>query len=388
MPQRVAIVGIGQTHHRSRRPEVNQYEMISEAVRAALADAELGIKDIDAVLVGNMETFEGHYLADLMAVGGSGGYLKPGLKLNTGGTVGGAMVCAGWYHVASGLFDTVLVVAWQKLEEGHTTSGIISAMDPLYDRVFYTGAISHQAMIGQQYMNATGCPEEHAALVRVKAAENARRNPYAHVRTQVSVEDVLNSRIVVYPIRLLEMCPVSSGACALVLASEDRARTITNKPVWIRDHVTTHLESFKLAGEPDPMPPTASQTAAAVKLYKRNGITNPRRDIDVFELYDPSSWAELAWMEDFLLCERGEAWKLVERGVSKLDGEFPINPSGGVVSTNPIGATAMIRVAEAAIQIRGDGGDRQVARPVRRAVATAYGGSNWTIMFLLSKHTD
>ncbi len=384
MPEQVAIVGIGQTQHRSRRPDVSQYEMINEAVHAALADAGMTIKEIDAVVVGNMETFEGHYLSDLMAVGGSGGYLKPGLKLNTGGTVGGATVCNGWYHVASGLFETVLVVAWEKLEEGHTTSGIISAMDPLYDRVFYTGAISHQAMIGQQYMQASGCSEEHAALVRVKAADNARRNPYAHVKVQISVEDVLDSRIVVYPIRLLEMCPVSSGACALVLASGSRADKITNKPVWIRDHVTVHLESFKLAGEPDPMPTRPSQTEAAAKLYRRNGITEPRREIDVFELYDPSSWAELAWMEDFLLCERGEAWKLVERGVTRLDGEFPINPSGGVVSTNPIGASAMIRVAEAATQVRGDGGERQVARPVRRAIATAYGGSNWTIMFLLS----
>ncbi len=385
MAEQVAIVGIGQTHHRSRRPDVNQYELINEAILAALADADMEIGDVDAVLMGNMETFEGHYLSDLMAVGASGGYMKPGLKLNTGGTIGGATVCNGWYHVASGLFETVLVVAWEKLEEGHTTSGIISAMDPLYDRAFYTGAISHQAMIAQQYMQATGCEEEHAAIVRVKAADNARRNPYAHAKVEISVEDVLASRVVVHPIRLLEMCPVSSGACALVLTAGSRARKIADKPVWIEDHVTVHLESFKLAGEPDPMPTRPSQTEAATKLYRRNGITDPRRDIDVFELYDPSSWAELAWMEDFLLCERGEAWKLAERGVTRLDGEFPINPSGGVVSTNPIGASAMIRVAEAALQIRGDGGERQVARPVRRAIATAYGGSNWTIMFLLNR---
>lgn len=384
MPEQVAIVGIGQTKHRSRRPDASQYEMIDEAVKAALSDAGVAPKDIDAVVMGNMETFEGHYLSDMMAVGASGGYLKPGLKLNTGGTIGGATVCNGWYHVASGMFQTVLIVAWEKLEEGHTTSGIISAMDPLYDRTFYTGAISHQAMIGQQYMQASGCSEEHAAIVRVKAADNARRNPFAHVKVEINVQDVLDSRMVVYPIRLLEMCPVSSGACAMVLAAGSRAHRITKTPVWIQDHVTVHLESFKLAGEPDPTPSRASQTEAAVQLYKRNGITHPRREIDVFELYDPSSWAELAWMEDFLLCERGEAWKLAERRATALDGEFPINPSGGVVSTNPIGASAMIRVAEAATQVRGDGGERQVARPVRRAIATAYGGSNWTIMFLLN----
>lgn len=385
MASRVAIVGVGQTHHASRRPDVNQMEMINEAVRACLDDAQLSLRDVDAVLTGNMEFFEGHYLSDLMAADSSGARLKPGLKLNTGGTVGGAMVSAAWYHVASGVFDTVLTVGWEKLEEGYTTSGIINAMDPLYDRLFYTGAIGHQAMIGQLYCKTTGCREEHAAMARVKAARNAVRNPYAHVRKPLTIEDVLNSRMVVYPIRLLHMCPTSSGACAMLLASEEKAKRISKKPVWLKDHVTVHMESFKLAGEPDPMPTMSSQTAAAMKLYKRNGILKPRKDIDVFELYDPSSWAELAWMEDFLLCDRGEAWKLVEKGVTGLEGEFPINPSGGVVCTNPIGATAMIRVAEAALQVRGDAGERQVTRKVNTAVATAYGGSFWTIMFLMSK---
>ncbi|MFQ5925698.1 MAG: hypothetical protein ACE5IE_06860 [Dehalococcoidia bacterium] len=90
-------------------------------------------------------------------------------------------------------------------------------------------------------------------------------------------------------------------------------------------------------------------------------------------------------MEDFMLCEKGEAWKLLEKGVWDLEGEFPVNPSGGVVCTNPIGATAMIRVAEAALQIRGDAGEHQVTREVKRAIASSWGGASWSILFLLTK---
>jgi acetyl-CoA C-acetyltransferase len=124
------------------------------------------------------------------------------------------------------------------------------------------------------------------------------------------------------------------------------------------------------------------------KFYKRNAL-DPQKDIHVFEMYEPSTWAELNWMDDFGLCaSKKEAWQLVEKGETTLSGRIPINPSGGVVSCNPIGATAMIRVAEAALQVRGDGGERQVTREVTNAVATSFGGSYWTIMHLLTRSLD
>ena len=388
MLKRVAIVGIGQTEHKTRHPEYSHAELINEAVRRALEDAQLTIKDVDAVLNGNMDLFEGHNLLDAMTVDGSGAYLKPGCKMNTGGTTGGTMVASAWYHVASGIYDIVLTIASDKLEEsgGNTTSAIITCADPLTYRPFHTGAVGGLAIVAAKYLNETGCGEHPGAIVRVKAANNALKNPYSHLKLHITVEDVLKSPMLIYPLRLLHMCPQSSGACALVLASEEKAKKITKKPVWIVDHVTSHMEAFKRPLTMDPTPSLPSQTDAAIKLYKRNSITHPRRDIDVFEMYEPAAWAEISWMEDFLLCEKGEAWRLVEKGVTALDGEFPINPSGGVVSSNPIGATAMIRVAEAALQIRGDAGEHQVTRrEVRTAVTTAFGGANWTIMFLLSK---
>lgn len=390
MSRRVAIVGIGQTEHRTRHPEVSHEELINEAVRRALEDAQLTIKDINAVLNGNMDLFEGHNLFDTISVAGSGAYLKPGRKMNTGGTTGGTMATSAWHHVASGIYDVVLTIASSKLEEsgGNTTSAIITFADPLSYRPFYTGAISTMANMAVNYMRETGCGEEPAAIIRVQAGDNASKNPYAHLKTQYTVEDVMNSRLLIYPLRLLHMCPQSSGACALIFASENKAKKITKKPVWYKDHVVCHNECFKRALTPDPVPSPLSESVASRKLFRRNGITNPRRDIDVCELYTPSAWAEITFMENLLLCEKGEAWKLVEKGVTARDGEFPINPSGGVLTTNPIGATGLLRVAEAALQIRGDAAGHQVPREVKTAIATAYGGCNWTVVHLLSKYKD
>ncbi|MBI2864180.1 MAG: thiolase family protein [Chloroflexi bacterium] len=390
MGRRVAIVGIGQTLHKKRHIDRNHTELINEAARKALQDAEITIEDVDAVLNGNMDLFEGHNLMDAMTVEGSGAYMKPGLKMNTGGTTGGTMVASGWYHVASGKYDVVLIIGSEKLEEsgGNTTSAIITCADPLTLRPYHTGAVGALAIVAASYMNQYRCGEEPGAIVRVKAAGNALKNPYSHLKLTLTVDDVLDSAILIWPLRLLHMCPQSSGACAIVLASEEKAKKMTKKPVWITDFVTSHMEAWRATFAPDPIPSMQSQTDSAIKLFKRNGITNPMKQVDMFEMYDPAAWAEIAWLEDFLICEKGEAWKLAEKGVTALDGAFPVNPSGGVQSTNPIGATAMIRVAEAALQIRGDAGGHQVTKNVNSALASSFGGANWTNLFLLKKNLD
>jgi acetyl-CoA C-acetyltransferase len=123
---------------------------------------------------------------------------------------------------------------------------------------------------------------------------------------------------------------------------------------------------------------------AATKLYKRNGITNPRRELDVIEVYDMATWLEIEWYERTHLCEKNEAHKLVEEQATWMGGDIPVNPSGGVVSTNAIGASAMQRIAEIAIQIRGDGGDRQVPNAKQAAAFTA-GGDNYSTAVLMRK---
>ena len=104
-------------------------------------------------------------------------------------------------------------------------------------------------------------------------------------------------------------------------------------------------------------------------MYRRNGITEPGKEIDLIELYNPTAWSELQWLPELHICELSEGWKLLEKGVFDIEGELPVNPSGGVLATNPIEAAGTLRVAEAALQIRGDAGEHQVTKEVKRAAS-------------------
>ncbi len=387
MANRVAIVGIGQTYHTARRPDVNQPEMVAEAVRAALADAQLSIKDIEAVFFSNMETFEGIFLPDHGMTAEAGAFGRPGLKVCTGGTSGGSVVCEGFFFVGSGLYDLVMVVGFEKQDCGDTTAAITAAATPVWGKGAATGAIGEFAKQALSYMETSGAKEEHAAMARLKADRNACRNPYAHLRLGLkSVDEVLQSAYLVWPLRILDFCPQSCGACALIFASEQRARKITKKPVWIADVETVHQEPFRAGVFGDPTgKETYTQHVACERLYGRNGITNPRKDIDMAEIYEPSNWEEMNLYEHLHFCEKGEGWKLIEKGITEIEGEFPVNCSGGVLATNPIGATPVIRVAEAALQIRGDAGEHQATKDIKTAIATALGGPNWTILTLLKR---
>lgn len=388
MKRNVAIIGGGQTRHAARRHDVNQVEMVNEAVRAALADAKMTIDEIDAVLLGNMEFFEGCHMTDCWLADGTGAYGKPGLKITTGGTVGATIVCAGAHHVASGLFDKVLCIGFEKQEEGDTGAILSGVAHPLYGRSMAGAAVGYFAMMGSSYMAAWGAREEHSAMVAVKARQNARKNPYAHLKLDIGIQDVLNSRMLAYPIRMLDMCPASNGACAMILADEKTAKGRCGKPVWIRAMDTAHNEQFELSWRDVLDTRPKFSTTCASRIYRKLGISNPAGYFDVFEVYEPATWAELQWYEDLGLCAPGQGFRLVEEGKTAIDGPMPVNPSGGVLSTNCIGASAMLRVWEAALQIRGDAGGHQVSKEVRRALTTGYGGTNWTVMTALSRDPE
>lgn len=388
MNRNVAIIGGGQTYHAARRHDVDQVEMVNEAVRAALEDAQMTIDEIDTVLVGNMEFFEGTHMTDCWIVDGTGAFGKPGVKITTGGTVGATIVCAGAHHVASRLFDTVLCIGFEKQEEGDTGAILSGVAHPLYGRSMAGAAVGYFAMMGTSYMAAWGATEEHSAMVAVKARQNARKNEYAHLKLDITIEDVLNSRMLAYPIRMLDMCPASNGACALVLADEKTAKDRCANPVWIRAMDTAHNEQFELDWrDVTTTKPIFSRTSAA-RLYKKLGVEDPANYFDVFEIYEPATWSELVWYEDLGLCGPGEGFRMMEKELTQIDGPMPVNPSGGVLSTNCIGASAMLRVWEAALQIRGDAGGHQVPKEVRRALTTAYGGTNWTVLTALSRSLD
>jgi len=183
-----------------------------------------------------------------------------------------------------------------------------------------------------------------------------------------------------YPIRMLDMCPASEGACALIFAAEEQAGKITSKPAWVAAAETRHDSPF--IGDVPMFLDLRTLRDASAAAYKKAGITDPLKELDVVELYEPVSWAEISFLDALWLTERGKIRDLIEKGSFAMEGELPVNPSGGVLCTNPIGATAMLRVAEAAIQIRGQGGDRQLD-DVHTALATGYGGNWWSDVMIL-----
>ena len=380
MAQNVAIVGVGQTHHKAKRADVNIVEMIHEAVLRCLADAELRIDQVDAVLIGNMEQFEGVHLSDMWAADVSGALGRCGVKITSGGSTGTSLSLAAYYYVASGLFDTVMCIGWEKQSEGDTTAGLISATDPIWERACFAGAFGTFAASAREFMKEFGVTEEHAAKVAVKNRQNGLRNPYAHLKLDITVSDVLQSQMLADPIRMLDMCPASEGACALLFGAEEKAKKITDRPAWVAAVETRHDSPF--IGDTLMLKDLRTLRAASAAAYKKAGITNPLKELDVIELYEPVSWAEISFLDALWLCEPGKIKDLIEAGVTTMEGELPVNPSGGVLCTNPIGATAMLRVAEAAIQIRGQGGERQLSN-VRTALATGFGGNFWSDVMIL-----
>ena len=380
----VAIIGRGMSRFSSHREEVNQPEMIHEAIVEALEDAGLTMDDIDCVVHGNMELFEMVHQPDMWHVLGDGGRGKAGVRLTTGGTTGATLACAADNLVASGLHDVVLAVGFEKLQEGHTTGGITNMADPLWGRSLQTGALT--GTTAQKVMDEFGVERaKHAAMkLRVIMDENAGRNKKAHRRlhlTRDAIDTMANNAPqLVGELRIIHMCSQSDGACAVIFASEDKVREWGSNPAWIVDHETVHREETLVFTSEK-----STHRVAAERLFARNGITNPRKQLDVFEMYDPSAWWGLDWLRDFTLGEGDDHLKMVENDEITPDGEFPVNPSGGVMASNPIGATALVRVAEASMQIRGVAGDHQLPRPVNLALASGFGGTLWTVLMLLSK---
>ncbi|MFH1139042.1 MAG: thiolase family protein [Pseudomonadota bacterium] len=381
MPRKVAIVGVGQTDHKSHRPDVTGREMIHEAVTRALADCELTIRDIDAIVIGNMDHFESINYVDAWSVEGSGGIMKPIMKVTTGGTTGTSVAIAAYYHAASGLFDRVLAIGWEKNSESDTTGAIITCSDPVWDRFSYSGAIPSLATEATGYMERSGATQEDAARVAVRDRTNALSNPHAHLRKPITVEEVMASPMLAYPIKLLDVCPRTDGACAVVFAAEDAAKKIAPQPAWVKSCAVRH--SLTWFGDFDFNQGLMSLQRASREAYAKAGVTSPADQFDVAELYLPYSYAGLKWIEDLGFCGPNQAPRFVADGHTDMGGKIPVNPSGGVISTNCIGATALLRVGEAAIQVMGKGDARQVPG-VKTALATGFGGCFWSDVVILS----
>lgn len=353
----VAVVGAGQTDHARRRTDVSQVGLAREAVVRALADAELTMDDIDSVVVCTGPVlFAAVNQPEKWLVDAIGARMKPVVRVTSGGGTGLAGALAAVNQVRGGFADRVLVVAYDKLSEGALQYSISTLYDPFWGREFAVGIMGFSAAYWRARMELLGHSEEAAAMVAVKNRKNAMLNPYAHVKKEVTVEEVLASRPLCWPIKRLDVPPISDGACAVVLASEDAAKGHEN-PAWIRG-MTYYSEAENAAHRS--MVQSEPLMIAAQRAYQQAGITNPRRQADVVEVQEPYTCFELSYYEGLGLCAPGKAAELIASGATEMDGDVPVNPSGGCMGANPIGATALIRLAEVSQQVRGRAGAHQI----------------------------
>jgi acetyl-CoA C-acetyltransferase len=372
MAELCGVIGIGQTKYESARKDLSMPGLLREAAERALADAELTWTDIDAVVIGKApDMFEGVMMPELFLIDAVGGAYKPMLRVHTAGSVGGSTGIVAASLVQAGVHERVLCVAYEKQSESNATWALSIALP--FSVATVAGAGGYFAPLVRGYIRRSGAPEDTGIRVAVKDRENARKNPLAHHHLEyISVEKVASSPMLWDPIRYLETCPSSDGACAMVFASEKLADRAAKPVAWV--HATEMRSEPTMFSGRDQVIPRATLDNAA-SLYKKAGITKPREEIDCAEIYVPFSWFEPMWMEGMLITEEHQGWKRPYDGATALDGDFPVNMSGGVLSSNPIGASGLIRFAESALQVRGMAGEHQVDG-ARRALGHAYGGGS------------
>jgi len=388
MSQQAAVLGVGQTSHRSRRSDVSIAGLCREAVDRALADAGLALADVDAVVVGKApDLFEGVMMPELYLADALGATGKPLLRVHTAGSVGGATGNVAASLVQAGRHRRVLAVAFEKQSESNAMWAL-SIMPP-FSMPVLAGAGGYFAPHIRAYIRRSGAPEHIGALVAVKDRRNGSLNPYAHLRQpDITLESVRSSPMLWDPVRYDETCPSSDGACAVIVGDRAAAEATqaSGRPVaWIRA-TAMRTEPTMFAGKDHVNPRAGADCAAA--LWRRAGITSPIDEIDVAEIYVPFSWFEPMWLENLGFAGPGEGWRLTEAGETQIGGRLPINPSGGVLCSNPIGASGLLRFAEAALQVMGKAGDHQV-EGARTALGHAYGGgSQYFSMWVVAATPD
>jgi acetyl-CoA C-acetyltransferase len=370
-----AVLGVGQTRHRSRRTDVSIAGLCREAVDRALADAGTDLAGIDAVVVGKApDLFEGVMMPELYLADALGATGKPLLRVHTAGSVGGATAVVATSLIQAGLHHRVLAVGFEKQSESNAMWAL--SITPPFGMPLLAGAGGYFAPHIRAYIHRSGAPEHIGAMVAVKDRRNGSLNPYAHLQqADITLESVQASPMLWDPVRYDETCPSSDGACAVVIGDQAAARDAqsSGRPVaWIRA-TSMRTEPTMFAGK-DHVNPQAGIDAAAA-LWQQAGITDPAGQIDVAEIYVPFSWFEPMWLENLGFAAEGEGWRLTEAGETEIGGALPVNPSGGVLSSNPIGASGLLRFAEAALQVMGKAGAHQVAG-ARTALGHAYGGGS------------
>lgn len=371
--RKVAIIGAGMTKF-ARYANETPKELAYEASKMALDSCGMNLSQIDCVSIGTApDGFDGihqngEYLAD-----GSGGWGKPTMRNYVGGGTGVMNPIHGWQHVASGMFDTCLVVSEEKMSScfPHPAGAFLTIFDHTTEQPIFPTLLWIFAIEMNRFMNTHGYTKRDIAQVAVKNKGNALDHPCAQLGAKITVQDVLDSELMAWPVNRLDVSPTSDGACAVILAAEHVARRVTEKPVWI-DGVGWALDSAYWTTR-DLYYPDYVEVAAR-HAYEMAGIKEPSKEIHVAEPYDPFTYKELHHMEGLGLCKRGESVKLLTDGVTQRTGNLPVCPSGGLLGVgNPIAAAGLMKIIEIFLQLRGEAGKRQIPGKPQCGVAQAWG---------------
>jgi len=370
MARRVGIAAVAQTKFEERMRDRHIAELMYDVTRDVMGQTGLKFEEgsIDSTVAAAYDLIHGPSGAYMFLGHVVGAYKREDERVIEDGSMG---VYYGAMQVLSGHVDTVLLVSYGK--ESLIDKNLYEwvGMDQVYQRRVGLDFVSAAGLQAMRYATKYGISPEQLAKVVVKSRKNAGNNPYAMCCDSLTVDDVLRSTMLCDPIRVQEAKPTPvDGACAMIITTEEKIKKLTDKPVWITGMATCYdhhdLGWRELAD-------CESLATAAQKAYKMAGIKDPLKEFDVAEISEHYTYQELLWSEGLGLCGKGEGGKLIDSGKTEMGGEIPVNPSGGVLSGLPIGVVGMQRVAECALQLRGDAGARQVDG-AKKAVAQGHDG--------------
>ncbi|MDK2794822.1 MAG: acetyl-CoA C-acetyltransferase [Archaeoglobaceae archaeon] len=384
---KVGVIGVGCSKFGTR--DVTIQELAFEAVSEALKDADVGQEDIDLSVVGCVGT-RGYELMPAVVVNEYCGFTGKGpIRVEAACATGSAAVYSAYSSIKAGIADIAIAIGVEKMTEVDTaTSAAIGgrAGNYLWEFHFYgTTFPAYYAMHATAHMAKYGTTERQLALAAVKAHRNAAKNPKAHFQKEITVEDVLNSRMITYPLKLYDCSPISDGASAAILASEKAVKEHGFDPIWI-ESVGYSSDTSNMTMRENYVGLKATRMAAEM-AYKGAKITDPLKSFDIATVHDCFTIAEIMAYEDLGFCKKGEGGKFVENGESDFGGKIPVNTFGGLKAKgHPLGATGVAMVYEAVKQLREEAGSLQVDLKHYRALTHNVGGTgHFAWVFILGR---
>jgi len=367
---RVAIVGVGHSKFGDRR-DVVLPELGFEATKPAFEDAGLTPNDIDFVGVGISGVWYDDFLPAVVVSEYTGLAGKGLMRCEAACASGSAAITSAYNMVKTGASKIAMAIGIEKMigVEPLTMMEVIGRAG-CYLWEFHNFGMTfpaYYAMHATQHMHRFGTTERQLAAVAVKSHKYGAMNSNAHFQKAITIDDALTSRVVAWPLKLYDCCPVSDGAAAVILASEDLARSLTDSPVWI-ESIGISSDTANMSKRADYVGLRATVTAAQ-QAYKMANITP--NQLDIADVHDCFTIAEILAYEDLGFCEKGKGGKLIEDGQTELGGEIPVNIDGGLKAKgHPLGATGVSMMVELTRQLRRQADNRQA--PVKNGLALAH----------------